>query len=432
LGRIELFVVCGHDMQPGGWRSSVLPGERTVDYDGLLRRHLPLPCWAEVPEAAPMGLCYTSGTTGDPKGVMYSHRSTYLTCMSLAMTTHAAVSPVDVILCVVPMFHGLGWALPYVALMLGTKLCFCGARSTPNDQLEMCLEEGVTVSAGVPTVWQQIRQMLEQAPDKYRGRLRLERLIVGGSAPSMALMRWYLEEFGIEMMHSWGMTETNPIGTLSKRQTKKKHQAWEVERQLGNLQNSGLAIPLMEMKIVDPEDFSRELPHDGVAVGELLVRGANVTGEYWRSPASADKFHEGWLATGDIARITPDEEIVITDRSKDLIKSGGEWISSKDVEGRIMGVPGVAAACVVGVPHPKWDERPIAIVERVRGADSVTAEAVLDQCRRSLAKHEVPDEVLFWPSIPLTSTGKLDKKLIRKQLSESGYTLPSLRDRSRL
>jgi fatty-acyl-CoA synthase len=329
------------------------------------------------------------------------------------------------------MFHGMGWTMPFTALMLGTQTCFCGAHSTPKDQLELCLSEGVTVSGGVPTVYQQMRSIMQEDPARYKGKLKLNRVVCGGSAPPKELMSWYLNEYKIEMMQGWGMTETNPIGALSKMQYKRKHTTWTVEQQFENIQKPGPVVPIMQWKIVHPDDFSKELPHDGQSAGELLVRGVNVTGEYWRNPAAADKFYEGWLITGDIAKITPEEELVITDRSKDLIKSGGEWISSNDIENHIVALAGVAQACVVAVPHPKWDERPVAVVVRGQQGE-VSSTAVLEHCRATFAKYEVPDDVLFWNEIPLTSTGKLDKKRVRQILADEGYELPSLRATSKL
>jgi fatty-acyl-CoA synthase len=236
-------------------------------------------------------------------------------------------------------------------------------------------------------------------------------------------MRWYFDTLGVEMIQGWGMTETNPLGTLSRRVAKRGHRGLELDRQFENVAKAGLPLPGVELEIVD-EQF-RPLPHDGEAVGELLVRGPWICAEYYNDPQPS-KFHDGWLVTGDVARIDPDEYLIIADRSKDLIKSGGEWISSVDLENHIVGLAGVAQAAVVAQPHPKWDERPVALVVRAAGSE-LDAALVLAHCAKAFARWQLPDDVLFVDGLPLTSTGKLDKKVIRARLQADGYTLPDLR-----
>jgi fatty-acyl-CoA synthase len=237
------------------------------------------------------------------------------------------------------------------------------------------------------------------------------------------MMRWYWETLGIEMVQGWGMTETNPLGTLSRKVAKRSHLKLTEDQQFENVAKAGLAMPGLELEIFDEE--WNALPHDGEAVGELLIRGPWIAAEYYNDP-QPDKFHDGWLVTGDVAKIDPEEYLIIADRSKDLIKSGGEWISSVDLENHIVSLEGVSQAAVVAQPHPKWDERPVALVILVEGSN-VTRDLILEHCSQIFAKWQLPDDVIFVDQIPLTSTGKIDKKTIRAQLDEERYKLPDLR-----
>jgi fatty-acyl-CoA synthase len=236
-------------------------------------------------------------------------------------------------------------------------------------------------------------------------------------------MRWYFDTLGVEMIQGWGMTETNPLGTLSRRVAKRKHRDLPLDEQFANVAKAGLLMPGLELEIVD--DDWKPLPHDGQAAGNLLIRGPWICAEYFNDP-QPEKFHDGWLVTGDVAKIDPEEYLIIADRSKDLIKSGGEWISSVDLENHIVSLPGVAQAAVVAQPHPRWDERPVALVVRAAGAKVEPAD-VAAHCASAFAKWQLPDDVLFVDALPLTSTGKLDKKAIRARLASEGYTLPDLR-----
>lgn len=240
------------------------------------------------------------------------------------------------------------------------------------------------------------------------------------------MMRWYWQEHGIEMIQGWGMTETNPLGTLSRKVAKRSHLTLSEDQQFDNIAKAGLASPGLEIEIFD-ENWET-LPHDGEAVGELLIRGPWICSEYYNDP-QPDKFHDGWLVTGDVAKIDQEEYLIIADRSKDLIKSGGEWISSVDLENHIVALPGVRQAAVVAQPHPKWDERPVALVILLEGAN-VTKDLILDHCAEIFAKWQLPDDVIFVHEIPLTSTGKIDKKVIRSQLESEDYLLPDLRSAS--
>ena len=413
---VERIIICRHG--EGGETSFA----STDDYEDFISGQATEYDWPEIDENAPMGLCYTSGTTGKPKGVMYTNRSTYLHTMSQAMTDAMAMSALDAVCGIVPMFHAMGWGVPFTASMLGCKQVMPHRFMDPEKLIQLMTEEEVTISAGVPTIWQGVKAVLEAQPDKY-DTSNLARLTCGGSAPPVSMMRWYWEEHGIEMIQGWGMTETNPLGTLSRKVAKRSHLKLSEDQQFENIAKAGLASPGLEIEIFD-ENW-QALPHDGEAVGELLIRGPWICSEYYNDP-QPEKFHDGWLVTGDVAKIDSEEYLIIADRSKDLIKSGGEWISSVDLENHIVALEGVRQAAVVAQPHPKWDERPVALVILFEGAN-VTRELIIEHCSEIFAKWQLPDDVVFVEEIPLTSTGKIDKKVIRGQLEADGYQLPDLR-----
>jgi acyl-CoA synthetase (AMP-forming)/AMP-acid ligase II len=407
--------------EPGyeGWRTS-LPNP--IDYEAFIANKPTTYQWPEVDERSPLGLCYTSGTTGRPKGVEYEHRSQYLHTLMLCMTDAIGLSASDTICGIVPMFHVMSWGVPWSATMLGARQVMPHRFMDPGRLARLMADEGVTISAGVPTIWQGVRAVYEAAPDKF-DLSALTRVTCGGSAPPLSLIQWFWDELGIEMIQGWGMTETSPLATLSRRIMKRSHLSLPESERIANVGKAGQVMPGLEIEIFD-ENFNA-LPHDGEAVGEILIRGPWICSAYYKVD-QPEKFHDGWLVTGDVGKIDPEEYLIISDRSKDLVKSGGEWISSVDLENHIVALPGVAQACVVAQPHPKWDERPVALVVLKAGAE-LTPEQVIEHCANAFAKWQLPDEVLFVDAIPLTSTGKMDKKVVRADLEAKGYRLPDLR-----
>ncbi len=413
---VEMIVVCRYG---DGGESSF---ENQVDYEEFISGRATSFSWPEIDETSPMGLCYTSGTTGKPKGVMYTNRSTYLHTLGESLTDSVSLSALDSVCSIVPMFHAMGWGLPFCASMLGCKQVMPHRFMFPDAFLRLIHDEEVTISAGVPTIWQGVKAALEANPGKY-DLSKLTRLTCGGSAPPVSLMRWYWDKYRIEMIQGWGMTETNPLGTLSRKIAKRSHLTLSEDEQFENIAKAGLPIPGLDVEIFDDE--WNPVPHDGESVGELCIRGPWIASSYYNDP-QPDKFHDGWLVTGDVAKIDPGHYVIISDRSKDMIKSGGEWISSVDLENHIVAMKGVAQAAVVAQPHPKWDERPVALLI-VESGVQVTKNEILDHCNNVFASWQLPDDVLIVDSIPLTSTGKIDKKLIRSNLEQEGYKLPDLR-----
>jgi fatty-acyl-CoA synthase len=405
-----------------GWTTD-LPNP--VDYEEFISGKPTDYEWPLIDENSPLGLCYTSGTTGNPKGVEYEHRSQYLHTMAQCMTDSMALSATDTICGIVPMFHAMGWGVPWSALMLGCKQVMPHRFMDPARLAELIASEGVTLSAGVPTIWQGLKGLYEADPDKY-DLSALSRLTCGGSAPPPSLIRWFWDTLDVEMIQGWGMTETSPLATLSRRVMKRSQLSISEDDQFANVAKAGQLMPGLELDIFD-ESFNR-LPHDGETVGEILIRGPWICSEYYNNP-QPEKFHDGWLITGDVGKIDPEEYLIISDRSKDLVKSGGEWISSVDLENHIVALDGIAQACVVAHPHPKWDERPVALVVLEPGRE-VAAEAILAHCATAFAKWQLPDDVLYIDSIPLTTTGKMDKKVVRADLESQGYELPDLRGQS--
>ena len=402
-----------------GWFSS-LPG--ALDYEEFIAAKPPQFDWPELDENAPLGLCYTSGTTGAPKGVEYEHRAQYLHTLVMGMTDVMGFSATDSVLAIVPMFHAMGWGLPWLALTLGCKQVMPHRFMDPQRLVQLMAEEKVTLSAGVPTIWQGVKAVVEAEPGRY-DLSRLTRVTCGGSAPPASLIRWYWDELGVEMVQGWGMTETSPLGTISRRVMKHSHLSLSEEQQFQNAAKAGQIMPGLELDIFD-ENFNR-LPHDGKTLGEVLIRGPWICSEYYRDP-QPDKFHGDWLITGDVGKVDAEEYLILSDRSKDLVKSGGEWISSVDMENHIVALDGVAQACVVAQPHPKWDERPV-VVAVLEPGRQLSLDEVRAHCAKAFAKWQLPDDLLRVDEIPLTSTGKMDKKAVRADLRRQGYLLPDLR-----
>jgi 3-(methylthio)propionyl---CoA ligase len=369
--------------------------------------------WPVFDENSASALCYTSGTTGNPKGVLYSHRSTVLHAYAIALPDALDVSAGECILPVVPMFHVNAWGLPYAAPMTGAKLVFPGAALDGKSVYELLESERVSVSAGVPTVWLMLLNHMQQHDLRFS---TMTRTVIGGSACPPAMMKTFRERYGVQVLHAWGMTEMSPVGTVCR--LKRKHEALDADAQMALLLKQGRAVYGVEMKIVDAA--GKEQPWDGEASGDLLVRGPWITSGYFKGEGGDPRIN-GWFPTGDVATIDADGFMQITDRSKDVIKSGGEWISSIDIENIAMAHPAVAMAACIAVPHPKWDERPLLVVVRKPGA-TATREDILAFYEGKVAKWQVPDDVAFVDAIPLGATGKMQKNKLREQFKH--HALP--------
>ena len=376
--------------------------------------------WPDLDENSASSLCYTSGTTGNPKGAVYSHRSTVLHAYGAALPDALGCSARDSILPVVPMFHVNAWGLPYSAAAVGSKLVFPGPALDGKSVYELIEAEQVSMAAGVPTVWQMLLGHMQANGLRFS---KLTRTVIGGSACPPAMINAFNDDYGVEVLHAWGMTEMSPLGTVCT--LKNAQLALPPQEQLKVRLKQGRSLFGVDMKIVD--DAGHELPWDGKAYGDLLVRGPWIIGSYFKGeggdPLRYDEHGRGWFPTGDVATIDADGFMQITDRSKDVIKSGGEWISSIDVENIAMANPAVAMAACVGMRHPKWDERPIVVVVKKPGAE-LTREQLLAFYEGKIAKWQIPDDVVFVDAIPLGATGKMQKMTLREQLKD--YVLPEL------
>jgi fatty-acyl-CoA synthase len=401
LETVATYVVMGTEA------AERIPG--SIAYEDLIADASEHGQWPELDERSPMMLCYTSGTTGNPKGVAYTQRSTYL--HTISNLANIAMGPTDNVLPVVPMFHASAWGYPFMAVTQGAKLTYPGPDLSAEGLVRLFETEKVTFSAGVPTVWLGIKQYLEAHPEADVSSIRA--FLCGGSAVPRAMIEWFQAERGIRVVQGWGMTETNPVASTAL--LKPEMEAWDLQRQLDFLETAGVPIAGLEVKIVD--EVGEELPQDGEAFGELLIRGPWIAAEYYRDPRSAQSFEDGWMRTGDVAKITPEGYIRITDRAKDVIKSGGEWISSIDLENAIMAHPDVAEATVVGLKHVKWQERPAAFVVLREGATSDEA-AIQAFLGERVASWWIPDRIVFIDQIPKTGTGKFDKKVVRDQYAD--------------
>jgi fatty-acyl-CoA synthase len=374
--------------------------------------------WPTFDENTASSLCYTSGTTGNPKGVLYSHRSTLLHTFAIAMPDALSCSARDSILPVVPMFHVNAWGLPYAACMVGAKMVFPGAGLDGKSLYELFESEGVTVSAGVPTVWQGLLGYVEANDLRFT---TMRRTVIGGSACPPAMMAKFQQQYDVQVIHAWGMTEMSPVGTAAI--LKGKHAALSPEERFAVQTTQGRAVFGVDMQIVGED--GNPLPWDGKQSGELLVRGPWIIERYFRGEGGDPLLYtdgQGWFPTGDVATIDADGFMHITDRSKDVIKSGGEWIGSIDLENIAMAHPAVAMAACIAAAHPKWDERPLLVVVKKPGAD-VTRDELLAFFTGRIAKWWTPDDVVFVDAIPLGATGKMQKNKLREQFK--AYQLPT-------
>ncbi|MGK3272207.1 3-(methylthio)propionyl-CoA ligase [Comamonas kerstersii] len=409
----QWVALCDADKLPA---DSGIPG--LVSYEQWIGAQSMHYRWPQLDENTASSMCYTSGTTGNPKAALYSHRSTVLHAYGAALPDVMCLSARDAVLPVVPMFHVNAWGIPYSAALTGAKVVFPGPALDGKSLYELIEAEGVTFAAGVPTVWQMLLGHVQSVGGKFS---TLNRTVIGGSACPPAMIDAFEQGYGVKVLHAWGMTEMSPLGTLCT--LKNKHLKRSKEEQQRISQKQGRAIFGVDMKIVNSEGL--EQPWDGKTYGDLLVRGPWILERYYKgdSPLVMDEQGQGWFPTGDVATIDEDGFMQITDRTKDVIKSGGEWISSIDIENIAMGHPAVAMAACIGMPHPKWDERPIVVVALKPGVQ-VSREAILAFYECKIAKWQIPDDVVFVDAIPLGATGKMLKTKLREQFKD--YQLPTV------
>ena len=402
---VEQYVVIGDEVP----ETDLSP---ITDYESFVADHDTSYDWPVLSEDRPAGMCYTSGTTGKPKGVEYTHKMLWAHTMTTLTPQGLGMEDSDVIMPVVPMFHVNAWGMPFTATAAGAKHVYPGPEPEPADLASLIEEEGVTITAGVPTVWLGLMEYME---DHDVDLSALDTVIVGGSAAPEAMIRFF-DDHDVELLHAWGMTEMSPIGTVA--HLKDSLEDAPYETQLEKRSKQGLSVPGLEYKVID--DDGNEIAHDGEEFGELNVRGPWVTTEYFNRPeANRSDFEGNWLKTGDIVSVDPDGYIKIVDRAKDVIKSGGEWISSVELENALMAHDDVAEATVIGVPHERWQERPVAFVVPAAGVDG---EALQDDLREMIAeeypKWWIPDDFITIDEVPKTATGKFDKKVLREEYAD--------------
>ena len=399
-----------HVVSMGPWAGGDVS---TIDHDDLVGDSVPVEGWPELEETAGMALCSTSGTTGGPKTVEYTHRSTCLQTMALGLTDCMRLSGGDTVLAIVPMFHAMGWCLPYATAMLGSRLVLPHRDLDPMRILDVISEHRVTTAAAVPTIWNGVLAALDSEPGRWDVSC-LDRIVSGGAAPTPAMIRGFRDRHDIEVIHSWGMTEINPVGTMSPAVTTREEAAMSPEARIDHQTVAGRPLPGLSLEIEDDE--GRPVPHDGSETGRLLVSGWWVAPGYLHDHPDAARFRpDGRLDTGDVASIDDRGRMAIRDREKDLIKSGGEWISSLDLERAIGDLPAVASVAVIARPDERWGERPVAMVVLREGA-SLSIEELRSELSGSFQSWQLPDDLREIERMPLTSTGKIDKKTLRAGL----------------
>ncbi len=406
LETVEKYIIFN---APKDFKTTLL---NTMHYEDLIEGQLESIEWPVIEEDLASGMCYTSGTTGVPKGVLYSHRSTYLHAMTILSPNAGNYSNQDIILLVVPQFHVMAWGFPYMCLLTGADMVMPSLHLQPQSIINILEKEKINKANGVPTIWMGVYEELKKNPPKAK--LALEEYLVGGSALSASLIENFEKDFGIRGVQAWGMTETSPLGTASRLQ--KKHMNLDEKEQLKIRAKQGIEFPGIEMRVVG--DDGEVAPRDGTTMGELQVKGAWVINAYFKTHNRDNFTEDGWFRTGDVSTIDSDGYMEITDRTKDLIKSGGEWISSVALESALMAHPKIKEAAVIAIPDQKWSERPLATIVLSNTEQPVSDTELKDFLAKDFANYQIPDQFITIAEVPKTSVGKFDKKALRKKYAE--------------